>query len=122
MKLLKIIENMDKDYYNIVGNNGEKRVYTIPVGNISEKDAAESIRNLMMEYREESEIPVDYFFPTEENFPLEFDTEEEKKYYDEWTPPTLDQICDSLEKKHKFLSDGESISIMRLVEFYRNYK
>jgi len=113
---------MDENYYNIVGNNGEKRVYTIPIGTISQKDAQDTIKNLMMDYRDDVDFTVDYFFPTEENFPLEFDTEEETKYHDEWIPPTLDEICDNLEQKHKFLSDGESISIMRLVEFYRNYK
>lgn len=40
----------------------------------------------------------------------------------EWKPPTLDQLADNLEEEHKFRSDGESMAIMSMVNFYRKIK
>lgn len=52
--------------YNIVGNNGERRVFKIPVGNLTIEEAEKYIKDLMDKYKEE--MPTDLILP-EVNIP-----------------------------------------------------
>ena len=76
------------------------RIFKV-VGKMSKEEAHDAITKLL---EQQNDIDADYWFPTNENFPItkfeeeEFDTEDQ---YDTWTPPTLDQICNSLEQKHR---------------------
>lgn len=41
------------DYYNIIGNNGERRVFTIPISGLSKEEAENQLKELIADYKEE---------------------------------------------------------------------
>jgi hypothetical protein len=46
----------------------------------------------------------------------------EKCTFVDWNKFSMDELADYLDQKHKFLSDGESFAIGRMVDFYREHK
>lgn len=137
--------------YNITGDNKIKKIFKIPVGKLSSKEAHEAVEKLMEElsqnkYDDDVYIPVreekinlgygDYWFPTKDDNwyqkdkAKETDPQRDKNdivldsgvVFADWNKFSMDELADYLEKKHMFLSDSESFAINRLIDFYRENK
>jgi len=51
--------------YNVMGDNGERRVFTIPINGLTKEEAEKQLKELISDYK--SDIDVDYFLPMSKN-------------------------------------------------------
>ena len=49
----------EDDYYRIVGKNSVRRIYTIPVGNLTQEEAEKELKKLIADYKEPIDIISD---------------------------------------------------------------
>lgn len=134
-----------KYYYNLVGNNRIRKVFKIPVGNLSREESEKIIKDLMDKYKES--VPEDTEFPelnlssddnnrdisiwneltTSEKAERMLSNEEQDKIFKktgfvDWNQYDLDYLANYLEDKWKFSSTGDAFAIFKLIEFYRTHK
>jgi len=89
--------------YNITGFNKIKKIFKIPVGNISKKESEAIIDKLKKEF-DKSDIILD-----------------DGTVFVDWNKFSMDELANYLENKYMF-SSGEALAIHKLVQFYREHK
>ena len=98
--------------YNITGDNKIKKIFKIPVGNKSRKEANDIIDKLKKEFDKKN-----LSYTTDTDIILDDGT-----VFTDWNKFSMDELADYLEKKYMFLSSGEALAIHKLVQFYREHK
>jgi len=124
-----------------------KRIYD--VGNASRKEAQEAVDKMLEEYGSQNnkyddnvDIPIreekinlgygDYYQGDwyEKDKAKETNPERDKNdivldsgvVFADWNKFSMDELADYLEHKWQFMSSGEALAIMKMVDFYRENK
>lgn len=91
--------------------------------NLSKEESHKLIEQFMEDYGKDEKYNDNVDIPIkEEKINLGYGNYYQSESIKEWKAPTLDQLADYLEEEHKFGSDGKSMAIMSMVDFYRKNK